>query len=228
MSSLRSKSADELAELLDEYGIKHGPVVDSTRGLYEKKLKEAMAKGKPQRPSPDRTYYREEEEEVTYVHRTPVRNESSADSELYRRPRAEQTEWEFGTEKFDSSSSWPVAGYRGKDFEEKLYSSSSQPAALYRERDFDEKLYSSSSRPAALYRERDFDEPYTYTPSTYRNISLKQTAKSAENLPGEKKSSRLIPLWIQFVVFFLVVAFFFYFVFSNMETTVTDPFQKIE
>ncbi|XP_034028112.1 emerin-like isoform X2 [Thalassophryne amazonica] len=208
MSSLRSKSADELAELLDEYGIKHGPVVDSTRGLYEKKLKEAMAKGKPQRPSPDRTYYREEEEEVTYVHRTPVRNESSADSELYRRPRAEQTEWEFGTEKFDSSSSWPVAGYRGKDFEE--------------------KLYSSSSRPAALYRERDFDEPYTYTPSTYRNISLKQTAKSAENLPGEKKSSRLIPLWIQFVVFFLVVAFFFYFVFSNMETTVTDPFQKIE
>ncbi|XP_034028114.1 emerin-like isoform X4 [Thalassophryne amazonica] len=208
MSSLRSKSADELAELLDEYGIKHGPVVDSTRGLYEKKLKEAMAKGKPQRPSPDRTYYREEEEEVTYVHRTPVRNESSADSELYRRPRAEQTEWEFGTEKFDSSSSWPVAGYRGKDFEEKLYSSSSQPAALY--------------------RERDFDEPYTYTPSTYRNISLKQTAKSAENLPGEKKSSRLIPLWIQFVVFFLVVAFFFYFVFSNMETTVTDPFQKIE
>ncbi|XP_034028113.1 emerin-like isoform X3 [Thalassophryne amazonica] len=208
MSSLRSKSADELAELLDEYGIKHGPVVDSTRGLYEKKLKEAMAKGKPQRPSPDRTYYREEEEEVTYVHRTPVRNESSADSELYRRPRAEQTEWEFGTEK--------------------LYSSSSQPAALYRERDFDEKLYSSSSRPAALYRERDFDEPYTYTPSTYRNISLKQTAKSAENLPGEKKSSRLIPLWIQFVVFFLVVAFFFYFVFSNMETTVTDPFQKIE
>ncbi|XP_034028116.1 uncharacterized protein LOC117512232 isoform X6 [Thalassophryne amazonica] len=188
MSSLRSKSADELAELLDEYGIKHGPVVDSTRGLYEKKLKEAMAKGKPQRPSPDRTYYREEEEEVTYVHRTPVRNESSADSELYRRPRAEQTEWEFGTE----------------------------------------KLYSSSSQPAALYRERDFDEPYTYTPSTYRNISLKQTAKSAENLPGEKKSSRLIPLWIQFVVFFLVVAFFFYFVFSNMETTVTDPFQKIE
>ena len=128
MSSLSSMSAGELSELLDEYGIKHGPVVGeshwtvtlrpflnhrsrllpsqaspacveltslsvamvdfkwfysfvftvyhiyvvcvwlflyrgSTRSLYERKLKEAMAKDKKERrakPSPDKTYYREE------------------------------------------------------------------------------------------------------------------------------------------------------------------------
>ncbi|XP_072552718.1 emerin (Emery-Dreifuss muscular dystrophy) [Salminus brasiliensis] len=75
MSSLSGKSAEELAKLLDEYKIKHGPIVDSTRKLYEKKLTEAMAKGtKPS--SPDKTYYREEQEEITYVtYHPPVRQE---------------------------------------------------------------------------------------------------------------------------------------------------------
>ncbi|ROL53294.1 hypothetical protein DPX16_20933 [Anabarilius grahami] len=66
MSSLSGKSDKEISQLLDEYGIKHGPVVESTRKLYEKKLKEAMAKNtKPS--SSDKTYYREEQEEVEYV-----------------------------------------------------------------------------------------------------------------------------------------------------------------
>ncbi|XP_017568214.1 emerin (Emery-Dreifuss muscular dystrophy) [Pygocentrus nattereri] len=75
MSSLCGKSSEELSRLLDEYGIKHGPIVDSTRKLYEKKLTEAMAKGtKPS--SSDKTYYREEQEEVTYVtYHPPVRQE---------------------------------------------------------------------------------------------------------------------------------------------------------
>ncbi|MEQ2177825.1 hypothetical protein GOODEAATRI_007590 [Goodea atripinnis] len=72
MASLSSKSLQEISDLLDEYGIKHGPVVESTKNLYVKKLKEAMTKGKKAKPSSDKTFYREEEEEVTYVYRTPV------------------------------------------------------------------------------------------------------------------------------------------------------------
>lgn len=54
------------------------------------------------------------------------------------------------------------------------------------------------------------------TPSTYRNSYLKSTPmKSDQDAP--KTSSRLIPLWVQFV-FFLAVAVFLYLVFSNMET----------
>ncbi|KAB5546317.1 hypothetical protein PHYPO_G00070650 [Pangasianodon hypophthalmus] len=80
MSSLSSKSSDELCKLLDEYGINHGPIVDSTRKLYEKKLAEAMAKNT--KSSSDKTFYREEQEEITYVTYHPplqVRHENFGD-----------------------------------------------------------------------------------------------------------------------------------------------------
>ncbi|XP_053499475.1 emerin (Emery-Dreifuss muscular dystrophy) isoform X2 [Ictalurus furcatus] len=78
MSSLSSKSSDELCKLLDEYGINHGPIVDSTRKLYEKKLAEAMAKNP--KPSSDKTFYREEQEEITYVtYHPPVQHENFGD-----------------------------------------------------------------------------------------------------------------------------------------------------
>lgn len=57
------------------------------------------------------------------------------------------------------------------------------------------------------------------TPSTYsRNSTLKSTPmKSGQDTATATKSSRLIPLWVQFV-FFLAVAVFLYIVFSSMET----------
>ncbi|KAM9855960.1 uncharacterized protein ACBR49_002087 isoform 2-T2 [Aulostomus maculatus] len=167
MSSLSRKSAQEISEMLDEYGIKHGPVVDSTRSLYEKKLKEAMAREERPSPSSDKTYYREEEEEVTYVYRTPVRSDGSADRP-YMRSRPEWTEREF------------------------------EP------------------------------EPHMYDmPSTYRNSYLKSTPMKSPQAPppAAPKSARFVPLWVQFI-FFLAVAAFLYFVFSNMETN--EYTKKIE
>ncbi|KAM8862887.1 emerin (Emery-Dreifuss muscular dystrophy) [Spinachia spinachia] len=74
--SLSEKSNTEISTLLAEYGIKHGPVVDSTRKLYEKKLEVAMEKA-PAIPSPDKTFYREEAEEITYItYHSAVRQES--------------------------------------------------------------------------------------------------------------------------------------------------------
>ncbi|XP_012672157.1 emerin (Emery-Dreifuss muscular dystrophy) [Clupea harengus] len=85
MSDLSTKSEKEISDLLDEHGIKHGPIVGTTRALYEKKLKAAMAEGTPKQ-SPDKTYYREEEEEVEYIHyHPPVRDEGFGD--VVRRPR---------------------------------------------------------------------------------------------------------------------------------------------
>ncbi|XP_068180898.1 LEM_emerin domain-containing protein isoform X2 [Antennarius striatus] len=186
MSSLSTISTQELYNLLEEYGIKHGPVVDSTRGLYEKKLKEAMAMGKRGKPTPDKTFYREEEEEVTYVYRTPVSSDKAGERGSYIRSRPEWTEGKFGHE-------------------------------------------SSYSTPTHLYKRKDFsNEPYMYdTPTTYRNSYLTQSThmKSGQEEPKAPKSSRLIPLWFQFVLF-LVVAVILYMVFSNMETN--ESFQGIE
>lgn len=121
MASLSSKSAQEISELLDEYGIKHGPVVDSTRSLYERKLKEAMAKGRKTKPSPDKTYYREEEEEVTYVYRSPIRSDGAGDSVSYMRSRPEWNEREYEHETSYSSYSRTKPEYRGGDFVDEPY-----------------------------------------------------------------------------------------------------------
>ncbi|KAK1898046.1 Emerin [Dissostichus eleginoides] len=88
--SLREKSDKELSKLLSESGIKHGPIVDSTRKLYEKKLEKAMEDAPLEVPSPDKTFYREEAEEVTYItyHHSPVRQEVYSDG-VKRRGNAE-------------------------------------------------------------------------------------------------------------------------------------------
>ncbi|XP_048035219.1 emerin (Emery-Dreifuss muscular dystrophy) isoform X2 [Megalobrama amblycephala] len=88
MSSLSGKSDKEISQLLDEYGIKHGPIVESTRKLYEKKLKDAMAKNtKPS--SSDKTYYREEQEEVEYVtyHQPPQLTRHDGFGDVTRRSK---------------------------------------------------------------------------------------------------------------------------------------------
>uniref|UniRef100_G3NXG8 LEM domain-containing protein n=1 Tax=Gasterosteus aculeatus aculeatus TaxID=481459 RepID=G3NXG8_GASAC len=147
MSSLRSKSAQDISDLLDEYGIKHGPVVDSTRGLYERKLKEAMAKGKVSKASPDKTFYREE-----------------------------------------------VAPTYGQDQIRVRGNLNLCKLSIY------ESLHWLSS------------DMYD-TPSTYRDSYKKSTPMKSPEAP---KSSRLIPLWVQFV-FFLAVVLFLYLIFSSME-----------
>lgn len=123
MSSLSEKTADELRELLDEYGIKHGPIVDSTRGLYEKKLQEAIAKAK--KSSPDKTYYREEvQEEVTYVTRTPVRAGPVGESYYsgaYMRSRPERTERDYQHEASYSNFSRSPPDYKERDYIDEPY-----------------------------------------------------------------------------------------------------------
>ncbi|XP_062248531.1 emerin (Emery-Dreifuss muscular dystrophy) [Platichthys flesus] len=91
--SLSEKSDEEISTLLTAYNIKHGPIVDSTRKLYEKKLEKAMENA-PVKASSDKTYYREEEEEITYItYHSADRHEGYADM-LKRRGNAETDEEE--------------------------------------------------------------------------------------------------------------------------------------
>uniref|UniRef100_A0A4W5LRR7 LEM domain-containing protein n=1 Tax=Hucho hucho TaxID=62062 RepID=A0A4W5LRR7_9TELE len=212
MAALRNKSDQEIKDLLDEYGVKHGPVVDTTRPLYEKKLKEAMAKAKVTmtKPSPDRTFYREDQEEVSYVtYQTPVRSEGpSGDGKPYMRSRPEYSERDR--------------------VDDKPYSRS-RPE--YSERDrVDEKLY-SRSRPEYSSGRQYIDESHVYnTPLSSSYSKPKPVAKSGGGVVKEEKtasSGRLIPLWIQFLVF-LILAGFLYFIFTNMESAESSPFNRIQ
>ncbi|XP_051947772.1 emerin (Emery-Dreifuss muscular dystrophy) [Xyrauchen texanus] len=103
MSSLSDKSDKEITQLLDEYGIKHGPIVDSTRKLYEKKLKDAMSKNtKPS--SSDKTYYREEQEEVEYVtyHQQATRHDGFGD--VIRRSKFAEPDFSLDTRRSQVTS----------------------------------------------------------------------------------------------------------------------------
>uniref|UniRef100_A0AAZ3QCQ2 LEM domain-containing protein n=1 Tax=Oncorhynchus tshawytscha TaxID=74940 RepID=A0AAZ3QCQ2_ONCTS len=161
MAALRNKSDQEIKDLLDEYGIKHGPVVDTTRPLYEKKLKETMAKAKVTvtKPSPDRTFYREDQEEVTYVtYQTPV----SIDYFSCLRP-------------------------------------------VFRPHVYNTPSSSSYSKPTPVVKSGG-------------GVVKKENTTS---------SGRLIPLWVQFLVF-LILAGFLYFIFTNMESAESSPFNRIQ
>ncbi|KAK7128758.1 hypothetical protein R3I94_017106 [Phoxinus phoxinus] len=86
MSTFNGKSDKEIGQLLDEYGIKHGPIVESTRKLYEKKLKEAMDKNtKPS--SSDKTYYREEQVEYVTYNQPPLLTRHERFSDVTRRSK---------------------------------------------------------------------------------------------------------------------------------------------
>nr|XP_046220142.1 emerin-like isoform X2 [Oncorhynchus gorbuscha] len=208
MAALRNKSDQEIKELLDEYGIKHGPVVDTTRPLYEKKLTEAMVKAKVTvtKPSPDRTFYREDQEEVTYVtYQTPVRSEGpSGDGKPYMRSRPEYSE----------------------RVDDKPYS---RPEYSERHR-VDDKLY-SRSRPEYSSGRPYIDEPHVYnTPSSSSYSKPTPVVKSGGGVVKKENttsSGRLIPLWVQFLVF-LVLAGLLYFIFTNMESAESSPFNRIQ
>ncbi|XP_031659347.1 emerin-like isoform X4 [Oncorhynchus kisutch] len=228
MAALRNKSDQEIKDLLDEYGIKHGPVVDTTRPLYEKKLKDAMAKAKVTvtKPSPDRTFYREDQEEVTYVtYQTPVRSEGpSGDGKPYMRSRPEYSERDRVDDK-NYMRSRPEYSERDR-VDDKPYS---RPE--YSERDrVDDKLY-SRSRPEYSSGRPYIDEPHVYnTPSSSSYSKPTPVVKSGGGVVKKENttsSGRLIPLWVQFLVF-LILAGFLYFIFTNMESAESSPFNRIQ
>lgn len=148
--------------MLDDYGIKHGPVVDSTRALYEKKLREAMTKHRRTKAQSDRTFYREEED-VTFVqHRRPQRCDDVIDR------------------------TW--SDYKGIDYT---------------------------------------DEPAIYrTQAPYHNISQARNLSPESQIQKtpEKSSTRLVPVWQQFLVF-LIISGLLYLVFINMESA--EPVKRL-
>ncbi|KAK3540530.1 hypothetical protein QTP70_034084 [Hemibagrus guttatus] len=64
---LSSKSDQEISWMLDDYGIKHGPVVGSTRSLYEKKLRDMMAKRRKMTQASERAIYKKQQDEDVYL-----------------------------------------------------------------------------------------------------------------------------------------------------------------
>ncbi|XP_066566139.1 emerin (Emery-Dreifuss muscular dystrophy) [Amia ocellicauda] len=206
MAALSNKSDKEIRQLLDQYGIKHGPIVESTQGLYEKKLQEAMAKDKKVKTSSDKTYYREEQEEVTYLHyRQPIRNDDFEDDGNYSSIERQYTTSDSYRE--------PVREYEDSGRQYSSTDSYSDPR----------KLYGNAARMYFKATEATPRDGLHSRPVPTKS-SAGQTTRSAQEKPSQE--SRLIPLWLQ-ILAFLLVASFLYYVFTSMETPEQNPFNKI-
>lgn len=199
---LSSKSAEEIRWLLDEYGIKHGPVVESTRALYEKKLREAMAKQRKNNPQSNRTYYREEAEEVTYVHR--------------HRP----AQYDLVSNRTQSDQRWGDCTDEPPIYRTQAYRNMSQSKNSHYD------FVTDRTRPDHTWGDYTDETPIYRTKASHHNLiqsrNLPPESQSRETL--ENGSTGLVPVWLQVLVF-LIVSGLLYFVFINMEPT--DPIKKL-
>ncbi|XP_035237565.1 emerin isoform X1 [Anguilla anguilla] len=223
MAALSSKSAQEISDLLDDYGIKHGPIVDSTRGLYEKKLKAAMAADTPAKPLSEKTYYREEEERpLKPLYEKKLKAAMAADSPA--KPLSDKTYYREEEEEITYvHRRVPLRSELVMDSGRSYYTS----AANYREPE-DE----SGDQPS-VYRSEASQRYVSQSEASRRYVSqsqppLTRSALAAAPQKGSgSRSGRLIPLWLQFLVF-LVVAAFLYYVFTSMEAPENNPFKGVE
>ncbi|MGH0134447.1 UNVERIFIED_CONTAM: hypothetical protein FKN15_013535 [Acipenser sinensis] len=221
MSNLSSMSDQELTSLLDQYEIKHGPVVGTTRKLYEKKLLDVMSKEKKQgnvkKPSSDKTYYREEgttrklyEKKLLDVMSKEKKQgnvkKPSSDKTYYREEDKRLSLFLFSMGLFSRDNRYANAQTK--------YSSvtSTKTSAL-------------SGSPWKREEFGDSSRQIYSTEATYRNVSqsnpspLTSSTASASRSAQEKapQGTRYIPLWFQFLVF-LMFAGFLYYIFTSMET----------
>ncbi|KAA0714262.1 hypothetical protein E1301_Tti007410 [Triplophysa tibetana] len=185
---LSSKSMDEIRWLLDDYGIKHGPVVESTRALYEKKLREAMAKQR-KKPQSDRTNYREEAEEVTYVHRD--------------RP----AQYDLVSDRTRPDQRWAEYTHEAPIYRAQAYRNMSQSTNSHY--DLVSNRWGDYTDEPPIYRSQ--------ASNRYMSQSRNLPSESQSKEPSENGSTRLVPLWLKILVF-LIVSGVLFLVFINMET----------
>ncbi|XP_028669080.2 emerin (Emery-Dreifuss muscular dystrophy) [Erpetoichthys calabaricus] len=175
-----NKTDKEIAELLDQYMIKHGPVVGSTRKLYEKKLHEALESNEGKKSSPLKTIYQEEEEEIILT-RSALR--PSPKSELY-------TDWEARTTEMDHHSA-----YNRKQYSTEPTGHSFKYQEVLRDyKDESQPIRSSS----ATFRNVSHSKP-SHVTAPVKPTTIK-----------DSQDKRYIPIWLQFMVFILFAGFLYY------------------
>lgn len=206
MEKYKGMTDEELIASLKMYNIPHGPILKTTRKLYEKKIYEFESQ-KKRMPAMDVTY-----------------DDSDAGSHLYRSSRY-----------YDSPAGEQHGGdgypYRQDDMEQ-----------MYEESYSTTKTYGAQpSRyrgTKTVFDSGNIDKDY-FSQNTYQNVSEYRTASSAspsllveprrairEKKEDVPKGGRLFPLWLQFLLLFLLIGFLalvYFFTQSKDE----NPFQAL-
>uniref|UniRef100_A0A671QRH4 Lamina-associated polypeptide 2-like n=1 Tax=Sinocyclocheilus anshuiensis TaxID=1608454 RepID=A0A671QRH4_9TELE len=181
---------DQLKAKLLQYGVKAGPIVASTRALYEKKLKrllDSSAQASQHRVNGvrDAGLYSDNEEE------------EDKDSEL------EQlwSETMARTETSKTASREPVMDVLSEMFPD----TAKTPTGIYATKR--RPIKGAAGRPVRF----KYPEMPLLSPTTLERQEIQQ---------------RLVPLWVQIVVFLLVVCLL-YLIYASMEEPLSNPFTAL-
>ncbi|XP_007505586.1 emerin isoform X2 [Monodelphis domestica] len=265
MENYRRLSDQELIRMLKLYNIPHGPIVGSTRKLYEKKIYEYESQrtkfpagtgsssyscGDNSGSSQD--YPRQDEEEDSEVDYDNYYEESYSTTKTYR--EADNAATPVAKARTSLQDPLPSSSYSSDSAKKPTYHLRQRIREnilypLSQEEDVDDSEYfdrdAKTYQNVSHYRSstgpgRDFSfspEPSSFfsssTPvssaSRWYSLPLEVEARQAIRAgqgPGAKaeKNSRLVPLWVQFLLFIafaLFLAFFYYF----MQADDDNPFR---
>ncbi|XP_056588245.1 LEM domain-containing protein 1 isoform X1 [Triplophysa dalaica] len=192
MVDLHLLTDDQLKARLIQYGVKPGPIVASTRALYEKKLHRLM-EGPAQTSqhkfngTAETGQYSDSEEDVE--------EDKESESEKLRSETLSQTE------SIKTASREPMSDVLSEMFPD----CAKTPTGIYATKR--RPIKGAAGRPVQF----KYPEMPLLSPTTLERQEIQQ---------------RLVPLWVQIVVFILV-ACLLYIIYSSMEEPLSNPFSAL-
>uniref|UniRef100_A0A673M5P2 Lamina-associated polypeptide 2-like n=1 Tax=Sinocyclocheilus rhinocerous TaxID=307959 RepID=A0A673M5P2_9TELE len=201
---------DQLKAKLLQYGVKAGPIVASTRALYEKKLKrllDSSAQASQHRVNGirDAGLYSDNEEEDSESEQ--LRSETMARTETSK--TASKTGTFSQSRDFYPRCFVPSAGFINKPvtdvLSEMFPDTAKTPTGIYATKR--RPIKGAAGRPVQF----KYPEMPLLSPTTLERQEIQQ---------------RLVPLWVQIVVFLLVVCLL-YLIYASMEEPLSNPFTAL-
>ncbi|XP_032331435.1 emerin isoform X2 [Camelus ferus] len=230
MDDYAGLSDAELAAVLRQYNIPHGPVVGSTRKLYEKKIFEFETQRRrlspPNSSASPFSYrfsgYNDDYYEESYLStRTYGEPESVGTSKGFRQPSASLSDADTFHHQVRDDSLFS-SEEEGKDRERPVYGRDSayQSIAHYRP----VSNVSRSSLGLSYYPTSSSTSPVSSSSSPPPSWLTRRAIRPEKQAPGAGLGQeRQVPLWGQMLLF-LVFAAFLLFVYYSMQAEDGNPF----
>ncbi|XP_078277040.1 lamina-associated polypeptide 2, isoforms beta/gamma-like isoform X2 [Rhinoraja longicauda] len=205
-------SDDELKEQLMKHGVTPGPIVATTRAVYEKKLLKLMGQG-PAVPPPkqngtgDVEQYSDSEEEEDFP---PEGSTHSKIDSSYQRHSTSKISF---TETSSTSKSRQMQANETGDVLTPMFPiEMSTPSGISATRR--RPIKGAAGRPI----EYNFDD-------LVARASMRNAYKEKSSYPGtkENKPVRLVPVWLRILLFIIVILILFL-VYQAMESNQENPF----
>ncbi|XP_078520754.1 emerin isoform X2 [Lissotriton helveticus] len=237
MEKYKGMTDEELISALKKYSIAHGPVVGTTRKLYERKIYEFETQKTKHSPSKQTYTYSDSESPMYESKRYDVlsREGLSKGSPAYQPEGSdslfcERQQYDLPPDRDRSSGRLSYQDRGGDDYYSESYSTTktySEPPVRQRLRE--EDVVSPNIESKYYSKENAYQNVSQYSASSGSSMSV-EPRRGIREKPKEAESTtarRFCPLWLQFVLLFLIIGFLA-FVYFFVQPEDENPFKEIQ